>query len=114
MFCIKYLLAGKTALPTIIFDEIDAGVAGEIARKLGTMMKEMAMNHQVIAISHLPQIAAKANRHYYVYKDSDEAKAVSKIRLLTEDERVEEIAKMITGDKPSQSAITSARELMLS
>ncbi len=113
MFCIKYLLAGKTALPTIIFDEIDAGVAGEIARKLGTMMKEMAMNHQVIAISHLPQIAAKAKRHYYVYKDSDEAKAVSKIRLLMEEERVEEIAKMIAGDKPSRSAITSARELML-
>ena len=113
MFCIKYLLAGKTALPTIIFDEIDAGVAGEIARKLGTMMKEMAINHQVIAISHLPQIAAKANRHYYVYKDSDEAKAVSKIRLLSDDERIVEIAKMIAGDKPSQSAITSARELML-
>ncbi len=112
MFCVKYLLAGKTSLPTIIFDEIDAGVSGEVALKLGIMMKEMAQNHQVLAISHLPQIAAKADRHFFVFKDEDQARSVSKIRKLSEDERVEEIAKMIAGKQITNSAISSAKELM--
>jgi len=114
MFVIKYVLASKTSLPTIIFDEIDSGVSGEIALKLGTMMKEMAQNHQVISISHLPQIAAKAERHFYVYKDILDNKSVSRIRMLSEEERIEEIAKMIAGDKPTDSAISSAKELMVS
>ena len=77
-------------------------------------MKEMAQNHQVISISHLPQIAAKAERHFYVYKDILDNKSVSRIRMLSEDERIEEIAKMIAGDKPTDSAISSAKELMVS
>ena len=112
MFCIKYVLAGKTSLPTIIFDEIDTGVSGEIAIKMVNMMKEMAKNHQVLAISHLPQVAAKGDVHYFVYKDNSSAKSVSRIRQLSENERVEEIAKMIGGNKPSTIAYENAKELL--
>ena len=112
MFCIKYLLADKTALPTIVFDEIDTGISGEIALKMGDMMRKMAQNHQVIAISHLPQIAAKGETHYFVYKDNSSDRAMSNIRKLTSDQSTEAIAKMIGGDNPSESAYESARELM--
>ncbi len=112
MFCIKHILADKIALPTIIFDEIDTGISGEIALRMGEMMKFMAKNHQVIAISHLPQIAARAERHYFVYKDRGENSTISKIRMLSEDERTIEIAKMIGGDSPSDTALQNARELM--
>lgn len=113
MFCLKYILADKTALPTIIFDEIDTGVSGEIAKKMVAMMKEMAQAHQVIAISHLPQFAAKGDQHYFVYKDNSSDRTISKIKALDEDQRVFEIAKMIDGDNPSTSAVQSARELIL-
>lgn len=112
MFCIKYVLADKTALPTIVFDEIDTGISGEIAIKMVKMMQEMARNHQVISISHLPQIAAKGSAHYFVYKDNSSAKTFSRIKKLTEEERVSEIAKMIGGAQPSATAYESARELM--
>jgi DNA repair protein RecN (Recombination protein N) len=112
MFCIKHILADKISLPTIIFDEIDTGISGEIALKLGEMMKFMSGRHQIIAISHLPQMAARAEQHYYVYKDNSLATSVSKIRVLTEQERIEEIAKMIGGDRPSDNARKSARELI--
>ncbi|UZR94440.1 DNA repair protein RecN [Chondrinema litorale] len=112
MLSIKYILAGKTQLPTIIFDEIDTGISGEISIKVGIMMQEMSENHQVIAISHLPQIAAKGDAHYFVYKDNNAVKSVSKLRKLTEDERIKEIAAMIGGANPSETAFQSARELM--
>jgi len=112
MFCIKYILARKTSLPTIIFDEIDTGVSGEIAIKMVKMMKEMATKHQVIAISHLPQVAAKGDAHYFVYKDSSSEKVVSNIRRLSDEERVKEIAKMIGGDNPSTIAYENAKELL--
>ncbi|MEQ9439450.1 MAG: DNA repair protein RecN [Cyclobacteriaceae bacterium] len=112
MFCIKYILAGKTSLPTIIFDEIDTGVSGEIAIKMVNMMKEMSHNHQVIAISHLPQVAAKGDAHYFVYKDNSSEKVESKIRQLTEEERVVEIAKMLGGNNPSTIAYENAKELL--
>lgn len=112
MFCIKYLLAEKTALPTLILDEIDTGVSGEIAMRLGKMMKSMAGDHQLLAISHLPQIAAKADCHFYAYKDSKSTKTISQIKRLTEEERIEEIAKMIGGEKPSTLAKENARELI--
>lgn len=114
MFCIKFVLADKTALPTIVFDEIDTGISGEIALKMVRMMLEMARNHQVISISHLPQIAAKGNAHYFVYKDNSAAKTFSRIKKLSEEERVAEIAKMIGGAQPSPVAFESARELMTS
>jgi len=112
MFCLKYLLAQKTKLPTIIFDEIDTGVSGEIALKMARMMKKMSNNHQIVSISHLPQFAAQGDVHYYVYKDSSETRAVSKIKKLDGDERILEIAKMIGGDTPSDTAVVNARELM--
>lgn len=112
MFAVKYVMAEKAALPTLVLDEIDTGVSGEVALKLGTLMKAMAINHQLIAISHLPQIAAKADTHYLVFKDQTGNKATTGIRLLAAEERVDEIAKMIGGAKPTPTARESARELM--
>lgn len=112
MFCLKYIMAEKTAMPTLVLDEIDTGVSGEIAISLGKLMKAMAQSHQVISISHLPQIAAQGDAHYYVFKNSTSKKTVSSIKKLNESERVEEIAKMIGGAKPSASAIQNARELI--
>ena len=112
MFCFKYVMANKTALPTMVFDEIDAGISGEIALQLGKMMNSMSQNHQVITISHLPQIAGKGLTHYYVYKENEQGRSISKIKKLSSEERVNEIARMIGGDNPSDHAINSARELI--
>lgn len=112
MFCIKYVMAEKSAMPTLVLDEIDNGVSGEIALKLGNLMKNMAAGHQLIAISHLPQVAAQGHAHYFVFKDNSEEKTVSSIKLLTDGERVEEIAKMIGGNKPSKIALENAQELL--
>lgn len=112
MFTIKYVMAEKTSLPTLILDEIDSGISGEIAIQLGRMMKEMATRHQLITITHLPQIAAKGDTHYFVYKDNSSKKTVSLIKQLTTDERIDEIAKMIAGAKPSVLAIENAKELI--
>ncbi len=114
MFALKFIMADKIAMPTIIFDEIDTGISGEIAIKMVNMMLKMAQNHQVITISHLPQIAAKGHKHYYVYKDNSADKSVSKIKLLNNEKRVLAIAQMIGGDQPSESAIKSAQELLAS
>jgi len=112
MLAIKYILASKRSLPTIIFDEIDTGVSGEIAIRMGNMMKDMAHNHQIIAITHLPQIAAQGTRHYFVYKDHSADRTVSRIRQLSFDERVAEIAQMIGGKSPSANTIKNAREIL--
>ncbi len=112
MLCVKYLLADKTALPTIVFDEIDTGISGEIAVKVGKMMQQMAKKHQLIAISHLPQMAAQGNEHYFVYKQDRADRTISNIRKLSEDERVKEIAQMIAGANPSTNAYQSAKELL--
>jgi DNA repair protein RecN (Recombination protein N) len=112
MLCIKYILAGKTALPTIIFDEIDTGISGEIAIKVSKMMKEMAKRHQLIVISHLPQTAANGDCHYFVYKDDTSERSVSRIKRLNAQERLSEIAQMIGGANPSQTAMQSAKELL--
>ncbi|PWJ41841.1 DNA repair protein RecN [Sediminitomix flava] len=112
MLAVKYVMAHKTAMPTIIFDEIDTGISGEIAIKVGQMMREMGKRHQVISISHLPQIAAIGEKHYFVYKDHSSDKTISKIRPLNEEERLQEIAQMIGGANPSEMAFNSAKELM--
>jgi DNA repair protein RecN (Recombination protein N) len=112
MFSIKYVMAEKSAMPTLVLDEIDNGVSGEIAIKLGALMKSMSRNHQLICITHLPQMAAKGDAHFVVYKDNTEKKTVSNIRMLTTDARVEEIAKMIGGAKPSKVALENAQELL--
>ena len=112
MLAIKYILASKRSLPTIVFDEIDTGVSGEIAIKMGNMMRDMAHSHQIIAITHLHQIAGQGTAHYFVYKDHSAAKTVSRIKKLTRDERINEIAQMIGGKNPSASALKNARELV--
>lgn len=112
MLCVKYLLADKTALPTIIFDEIDTGISGEVAVKVGRMMQLMAKKHQLVAISHLPQMAAQGDAHYFVYKEDRADRTISRIRKLSEEERVKEIAHMIAGANPSDNAFQSARELL--
>ena len=112
MLSIKSLIASHTALPTIIFDEIDAGVSGEVANKVGIIMERLAKNLQVIAITHLPQIASKSGAHYFVYKDNSSATTNTRIKQLNRDERILEIAKMLSGDKPGDSALQNARELL--
>ncbi|RFZ81645.1 DNA repair protein RecN [Mucilaginibacter terrenus] len=112
MLSIKSLIAEYTALPTIIFDEIDTGVSGEVANKVGQVMERLSGNLQVITITHLPQIAGKGNSHYFVYKDNNAAVTNTRIKKLNDDERVLEIAKMLSGDKPGESALLNARELL--
>ncbi len=112
MLSIKSLIARYTALPTIIFDEIDAGVSGEVANKVGQIMERLAGNLQVITITHLPQIASKGQSHYFVYKDNGTATTYTRIKQLSEQERILEIAKMLSGDKPGESALQNARELL--
>ncbi|MDR6942895.1 DNA repair protein RecN [Mucilaginibacter pocheonensis] len=112
MLSIKSLIAQYTALPTIIFDEIDTGVSGEVANKVGQIMEHLSDNLQVITITHLPQIASKGQNHYFVYKDDTATVTYTRIKQLDEQERVLEIAKMLSGDKPGESALQNARELL--
>lgn len=112
MLAIKSLVAQSSALPTIIFDEIDTGISGEVALKVGEVMSGLAENMQVIAISHLPQIAAKGNTHFKVYKEDKDEKTESNIVLLSAEERIVEIAKMLSGSNPGESALTHAKELL--
>ncbi|MEA5137536.1 DNA repair protein RecN [Arcicella rigui] len=112
MLAIKYILANKRALPTIIFDEIDTGISGEVSIKVGNMMREMSRNHQLIAITHLHQIAAQGSAHYFVYKDNSSDRTVSRIRKLSSEERIMEIAQMIGGENPSKAIVENAREML--
>ncbi len=112
MLALKYILAEKKALPTIIFDEIDTGISGEVAIKMSNLMKQMADKMQVVAITHLHQIASKGHAHYFVFKNDSGGKTISQIKKLLDNERILEIAKMIGGDNPSDSAIQSAVELI--
>ncbi|TSJ43134.1 DNA repair protein RecN [Mucilaginibacter corticis] len=112
MLSIKSLIAKNTALPTIIFDEIDTGVSGEVANKVGQIMEQLANNLQVITITHLPQIASKGQSHYFVYKDDEADTTRTRIKQLDNGERILEIAKMLSGDKPGESALQNARELL--
>ena len=112
MLSIKSLIAKNTALPTIIFDEIDTGVSGEVANKVGQIMEQLSDNLQVITITHLPQIASKGQSHYFVYKDDEADTTRTRIKQLDSNERILEIAKMLSGDKPGESALQNARELL--
>jgi DNA repair protein RecN (Recombination protein N) len=112
MFCIKYIMTERMAMPTLVLDEIDTGISGEVAFKLGDMMKGMASRHQVIAITHLPQIAAKGDAHYFVFKDNTAARTVTSVKLLETKDRIQEIAKMIGGANPTPVALKNAKELL--
>ena len=114
MLSIKYLISSSTALPSIVFDEIDTGVSGEIADKMGRMMTQMAENIQVISITHLPQIAGKGKYHYKVYKADDEHETYSNIVLLNEEMRIEELAKMLSGADLTAAALENAKVLLQS
>jgi DNA repair protein RecN (Recombination protein N) len=110
--CIKSLVASAVTLPTLIFDEIDSGVSGEVALQMGIILQELSKNHQVISITHSPQIAAKADRHYFVHKMDLEDRTITGVRYLNHNERVLEIAKMLSGDPPTDSAKQNALELL--
>lgn len=112
MFSIKAILARSVAMPTIVFDEIDTGISGEVANKMSLLMKEMGTRHQVITITHLPQVAARGQEQFFVYKDQSSPVTTSKLKRLPHEEREVEIAKMISGDQLSEAALQSARELL--
>ncbi len=113
MLCIKSLVAQSINLPTMIFDEIDSGISGEAARQVGIIMKELAAKRQVISITHQPQIAGKADAHFFVYKEIVKNAVKTNIRLLTTEERITAIAKMLSGEKPTAAAMENAREMLM-
>ncbi|MEM6964126.1 MAG: DNA repair protein RecN [Bacteroidota bacterium] len=108
----KSLVASSIPLPTLIFDEIDTGISGDTALKMGTILHDLAEQHQVVSITHSPQVAVKADQHYFVFKKVKEGKTVTNVRLLSPDERVRAIATMLSGSPPSESAIKNAKELL--
>ncbi|MFA6277342.1 MAG: DNA repair protein RecN, partial [Pedobacter sp.] len=112
MLAIKALLAKHTSLPTLIFDEIDTGISGETALKVGEVISSLGENMQVLSITHLPQIAAKGNSHYFVYKNEENNKTTTGIRKLNSDERIHAIAEMLSGKNPGASALQNAKELL--
>jgi DNA repair protein RecN (Recombination protein N) len=112
MLCIKSLVAQSIDLPTMIFDEIDTGISGEAAKQVGVIMKELANSRQVICITHQPQIAGKANAHFFVYKDVKGDSVKTNIRQLAHEERINAIAQMLSGEKPTAAALENAREMV--
>jgi len=112
MLCIKSLLSAYKGLPTLIFDEIDSGVSGDIAEKVGGIMKRMSGGRQVIAITHLPQVASQGIEHFMVYKEDKDDTTVTRIRQLAPDERIIEIAKLLSGKEITDAAMSNARELL--
>ncbi|MBK7964233.1 MAG: DNA repair protein RecN [Bacteroidetes bacterium] len=112
MLCIKSIMARLTAMPTVIFDEIDTGISGETAARVGAILKQMAKDHQVLAITHLPQIASKGNTHFLVYKEVKKSTTRSQLRILNEAERLNEIARMLSGEVLTEAALDNARVLL--
>ncbi|MBK8414211.1 MAG: DNA repair protein RecN [Bacteroidetes bacterium] len=112
MLAVKSIIARLSGLPTIIFDEIDTGISGEVAHKVGNILVDMARERQVIAITHLPQMAVKGEEHFFVYKITGKELTTTAIKKLTKAERVEEIAKMLSGEQPTKAALANARELL--
>jgi len=112
MLSIKSLIADYTSLPTLLFDEIDTGVSGEIAHKMGQIMNDIAAKRQVICITHLPQIAAKGDFHFKVYKTEQNDRSITAVKRLQDDERLQEIAQMLSGANVSQAAVSNAQALL--
>lgn len=109
---IRSLVAQKAELPTMIFDEIDTGVSGQVALQMGNILRDMSVHHQVITITHSPQVASRAKHHFFVYKDSTSKLTNTKLKKLEAEERYVEIAKMLSGDPPSSAALINAKELI--
>ena len=114
MLSIKSLIAKQTALPTIVFDEIDTGVSGDVAAKVADIMVNMSKSIQVIAITHLPQIASRGVNHLRVYKKDEKERTITFVERLDKDARITEIAKMLSAGKPGEAAIKNAKELLKS
>jgi len=112
MLCIKSLVAEKVDLATLIFDEIDTGISGEAAKQVGRIMKGLSKNRQIICITHQPQIAGKADAHFYVYKEDQSGTIKTNLRLLNKEERINKIAQMLGGETPSAAALENAKEMM--
>ena len=113
MLSVKAMVSGAVKLPTIIFDEIDTGVSGKIAEQMAQMMYDMGQHHrQVISITHLPQIAAKGNAHYFVYKEDQEGRTLTHIRKLDDEQRITELAHLLSGSKVTEAAMENARQLL--
>lgn len=112
MLVLKSLVAGSLDMPTLIFDEIDSGISGEAAKQVGVLMQELSANHQLIAITHQPQIAARASQHLYVFKREDQGIIQTNIKELSAVERVHAIARMLAGEKPGEAAMATARDMM--
>ncbi len=112
MLCIKSLVSDRKGLPTLIFDEIDAGVSGEIADKVGGIMVHLARGRQVMAITHLPQVAARGSDHFIVYKEDTKDATYTRIRKLEKKERITEIAKLLSGEEVTEAALSNARVLL--
>lgn len=112
MLAIKKITSATLSLPTVIFDEIDTGVSGHIADRMGEMMKDMASRMQILSITHLPQVAAKGSRHFKVFKEDRDDRTVSDVKLLSETERISEIARMLSGEEINEAALQNARSLM--
>lgn len=113
MLCIKSLTARAMHLPTLIFDEVDTGISGEAARQVGVLLQNLGQHHQVICITHQPQVAAKGERHYFIYKELDNNNRITtRVRTLKPEERIRAIAQMIGGESPSEAALQNARELV--
>lgn len=110
--CTKSLVADAIPLPTLIFDEIDSGISGDVSLKMGLILKELSARHQVVSITHTPQIAARADAHYFVYKTITDKRSITKIRLLEPEDRIRSIAVMLSGNPPSDAAMMTARELV--
>jgi DNA repair protein RecN (Recombination protein N) len=110
--CTKSLVADAIPLPTLIFDEIDAGISGDVSLKMGAILKELSNRHQVVSITHTPQVAARADKHYFVFKKNQDNRTVTNVRQLQPDERLRAIAVMLSGNPPSDAALHTARELM--
>lgn len=112
MLCIKAMIAGFTALPAIIFDEVDTGVSGDIADKMGDIMQDLGAKMQVITITHLPQIAAKGKEHFFVYKEDTTDSTVTRIKRLSAEERIKEVARMLSGASLTEASMANAKELL--
>jgi DNA repair protein RecN (Recombination protein N) len=112
MLCLKSILATSSGVPAIIFDEIDSGVSGEVASMVGNILAEMGKSLQVINITHLPQVASRGRIHYHVYKEDSDHSTITRVKLLNDDERVTEVARLLSGSTITEAAIRNARELL--
>jgi DNA repair protein RecN (Recombination protein N) len=112
MLALKSLVVNRSFISTLVFDEIDSGVSGEIAGRAGELMRKMAVKMQIIAITHLPQIAGKAQDHYFVYKEAGKNETSSFIKRLSDSERITEIAKMLSNERITDAAVEAAKQLL--